>query len=33
MQFIKMSDGWKISSLAWDDERENFKIDEKLNLK
>ena len=33
MQFIKMSDGWKISSVAWDDEREDFKIDEKINWK
>lgn len=28
MQFIKTSDGWKISSVAWDDEREGFHIDE-----
>lgn len=32
MQFIKTSAGWKISSVAWDDEREEFKIDNKFKL-
>lgn len=27
MQFIKTPRGWKISSVAWDDERDGFKID------
>lgn len=31
MQFIKTSAGWKISSVAWDDEREEFKIDDKIS--
>jgi hypothetical protein len=31
MQFIKTTDGWKISSVAWDDEREEFKIDDKFS--
>ena len=30
MQFIKTSAGWKISSVAWDDEREEFKIDDRI---
>ena len=30
MQFIKTSAGWKISSVAWDDEREELKIDNKI---
>lgn len=31
MQFIKTPNGWKISSVAWDDEREDFKIDDKIS--
>lgn len=26
IQFIKTADGWKISSVAWDDEKENLKL-------
>lgn len=29
IQFINTTDGWKISSLAWDDEREGLTIPEK----
>ncbi|MGD8189398.1 hypothetical protein ACQCN2_05275 [Brevibacillus ginsengisoli] len=29
MQFIKTPDGWKLSSVAWDDERDGLKILEK----
>ncbi len=31
IQFIKTTAGWKISSVAWDDEREEFKIDDKFS--
>lgn len=30
MQFIKTPGGWKISSAAWDDEREGFEIGDNL---
>ncbi|MEC0227281.1 hypothetical protein [Paenibacillus alba] len=29
IQFIKKEDGWKISAVAWDDEREGLQIPEK----
>lgn len=29
LQFVKTSCGWKISSVAWDDERDDFKINYK----
>lgn len=31
IQFIKTSNGWKISSLAWDDERDGLTIPDKYN--